>query len=136
LNAKTCLKKAAGESNELPMNSPPFADSFIFADDAKLAARLSSRIAVQGFYLPVCDGPRMQRPDHKIEVLRRHNAMGRARAKVAFMAGLRENATQALGQSLNSRRHVPCVRISSSDDIGQAIPGTGKREILTWVAIA
>lgn len=114
------------------MLSPPFADRFIFADDASLAAQLSSLLAVPGFYLGVCDGPRMQRPDHRLEVLRRHNAMGRTRAKTAFMAGLPDNAIQALDQSLNSRRHVPCIRISSSDDIGSAIPRTGKRGVLTW----
>jgi hypothetical protein len=30
----------------------------------------------------------MQRPDHRFEVMRRHNAMGRARGKEAFIAGL------------------------------------------------
>ena len=114
------------------MNSPPFADCFIFADDARFAAQLSSLLAVPGHYLGICDGPRMQRPDHKLEVLRRHNAMGRTRAKTAFMAGLPESAIQALGQSLNARRHVPCIRISSSDEVASAIPRTVKRDVLTW----
>ncbi|MGY3149267.1 hypothetical protein ACVWYQ_006266 [Bradyrhizobium sp. USDA 3397] len=74
----------------------------------------------------------MQRPDHKLEVLRRHNAMGRTRAKTAFMAGLPVNAIQALSQSLNAHRQVPCIRISSSDDIVSAIPHAGQRNILTW----
>jgi hypothetical protein len=114
------------------MYSPPFADTFIFADDARLAAQLSSLLALPGSYLGVCDGPRMQRPDHRLEVLCRHNAMGRTRAKTAFMAGLPEGAIQALGQSLNSRRHVPCIRISSSEDIASAIPRAGKANILSW----
>ncbi|WP_316168415.1 MULTISPECIES: hypothetical protein [unclassified Bradyrhizobium] len=114
------------------MDTPPFTSAFVFADDAKLAAQLSSLLAVPGHYLGVCDGPRMQRPDHKLEVLRRHNAMGRTRAKTAFMAGLSETAVRALGQSLNSRRHVPCIRILSSDDIASAIPRAGKRDVLTW----
>lgn len=74
----------------------------------------------------------MQRPDRKLEVLQRHNAMGRTRAKTAFMAALPESAIQALGQSLNARRHVPCVRISSADDIASAIARTGKRDVLAW----
>ncbi|MCD9824045.1 hypothetical protein [Bradyrhizobium japonicum] len=114
------------------MNSPPFADSFIFADDARLAAQLSSLLAMPGHYVAVCNGPRMQRPDRKLEVLRRHNAMGRTRTKTAFMAGLPESAVQALSQSLAARRQVPCIRISSSDDIASAIPRTGGRDILTW----
>jgi len=42
------------------------------------------------------------RPDNQFEVLRRHNAMGRARGNIAFMAGLSEEAFSALSQSLNS----------------------------------
>ncbi|OSI68591.1 hypothetical protein [Bradyrhizobium canariense] len=114
------------------MDTPPFTSAFVFADDARLAAQLSSLLAVPGRYLAVCDGPRMQRPDHKLEVLRRHNAMGRTRAKTAFMAGLPDNAMQALGQSLNSRRQVPCIRISSSVDMESAIPHTDQRDVLTW----
>lgn len=114
------------------MDTPPFTSTFVFADDARLAAQLSSLLAVPGHYLGVCDGPRMQRPDHKLEVLRRHNAMGRTRAKTAFMVGLSDNAMQALGQSLNLRRQVPCIRISSSDDIASAIPLSDKRDVLTW----
>ena len=111
------------------MNCPPIADRIIFADDAKLAARLSCALAAPGVYLPVCDGPRLQRPDRESEVIRRHNAMGRARANVAFMAGLSDDAFNALSWSLNSRRNVPCHRVSS-DNIA-SIMGQG-REALMW----
>ena len=86
------------------MTCPPISDRFIFADDAKLAAQLSCALSQPGFYLPVCDGPRMQRPDRELEVLRRHNAVGRARANIAYMAGLSNSAFNALSRSLNSRR--------------------------------
>jgi hypothetical protein len=109
------------------MNCPPIADRFIFADDAKLAAQLSCRLAVAGSYLPVCDGPRMQRPDRRFEIIRRHNVLGRARAKIAFMAGLSDEAFNALSQSLNSRRTLPCNRVSSVD----VLHGTG-RGTLVW----
>jgi hypothetical protein len=99
------------------MRCPPISDGFIFADDAKLAAQLSCVLSIPGFYLPVSDGPRMQRPDREAEVTRRHNAAGRARAKAAFMVGLADNSFESLSRSLNSRRSVSCHRISSPEDI-------------------
>lgn len=116
------------------MNCPPISNMFIFADDAKLAAQLSCVLSLPGVYLPVSDGPRMQRPDRDIEVLRRHNAAGRARAKVAFMAGLADHSFEALHRSLNSRRAVPCQRISSPGDISsvQRSPRGQSGGMLVW----
>lgn len=99
------------------MKCPSFSNTFVFADDAKLAAQLSCTLSVAGTYLPLCDGPRMQRPDRNLEVLRRHNAMGRTRANTAFMAGLTDDAFAALQKSLTARRNVTCHRITSSEEI-------------------
>ena len=115
----------------LAMRCPPFSDRFIFADDAKLAAQLSCTLATHGTYLPVCDGPRIQRPDREFEVLRRHNAVGRARANVAYMAGLSDDAFSALSRSLNSRKNVPCHRVSS-DNIASITRQWRSREVLVW----
>ena len=114
------------------MKPPPISDRFIFADEAKLAAQLSCALATPCVYLPVCDGPRMQRPDHEFEVLRRHNAAGRVRAKQAFMVGLPDNAFEALSRSLNSRRNVPCHRISSYTDIVRTTGQQRNRDVLRW----
>jgi hypothetical protein len=103
------------------MKCPPISDQFIFADDAKLAAQLSCALSQSGLYLPVCDGPRMQRPDREIEVLRRHNAAGRARATTVYMAGLTDDAFDALQRSLNTRRSTPCHRVFSSNDIASLV---------------
>jgi hypothetical protein len=111
------------------MKCPPFSKTFVFADDAKLAAQLCCALSAGGIYLPVCDGPRMQRPDRSLEVLRRHNAMGRARADVAIMAGLSDEAFEALRQSLTSNRNVPCHRISSSEHVGAY---QRRRDTLHW----
>jgi hypothetical protein len=116
----------------IDMKCPPISENFIFADDARLAAHLSCALSTPGVYLAVCDGPRMQRPDNQFEVLRRHNAMGRARSGVAFMAGLSDEAFDALARSLNSRRTVPCHRISSPVDVAPLAPQGGSREVLTW----
>jgi hypothetical protein len=114
------------------MKCPPISDRFIFADDAKLAAELSCALSAPGIYLPVCDGPRMQRPDNRFEILRRHNAMGRTRANIAFMAGLPDDAFSALSQSLNSRRSVPCHRISVPTDIVPLAQQKSDREVFVW----
>jgi len=114
------------------MKPPPISDRFIFADEAKLAAQLSCALATPCVYLPVCDGPRMQRPDHEFEVLRRHNAAGRVRAKQGFMVGLPDNAFEALSRSLNSRRNVPCHRISSYTDIVRTTGQQRNRDVLRW----
>jgi hypothetical protein len=114
------------------MNCPPILDRIIFADDAKLAAQLSCALSQPGFYLPVCDGPRMQRDDRELEVLRRHNAAERARANAAYMAGLSESSFDALSRSLNSRRKMSCHRLSSSTDVAQLVPVSRDRGTLTW----
>ena len=114
------------------MKCPPISDQIIFADDAKLAAQLSCALSQPGFYLPVCDGPRMQRPDHRFEVLRRHNAAGRARAKVAYMAGLPDDAFNILSRSLSEKGNTPCHRVSSSSDIAQLASTVSNRTVLTW----
>jgi hypothetical protein len=114
------------------MKCPPLADRFIFADDAKLAALLSCVLSEPGIYLPVCDGPRMQRPDRDIEVLRRHNVAGRARAQTVYFAGVPDNAFDALSGSLNSRRNVPCHRVSSMGDIAPLVPEECTSGVLHW----
>jgi hypothetical protein len=111
------------------MKCPPFSDKIIFAENARLAARLSCALAVPGTYLPVCDGPRMQRPDRKLEVQRRYNATGRARANIAFMVGFSDEAFDALTASLTSNRNVTCHRVSSPNDITS---WEGGRETLAW----
>jgi hypothetical protein len=113
------------------MKCPPISEQFIFADDPKLAAQLSCALAAPGVYLPVCDGPRMQRPDHAVEVLRRNNAMARVHANVAFMAGLSDDAFSALSRPLNSGGNVPCHRVSSGN-IASITRQGHDREVLIW----
>jgi hypothetical protein len=123
--------------NLLGMKCPRISDRFVFADDAKLATQLSWALSAPGVYFPVCDGPRMQRPDHEYEVLRRHNALGRAPSSQAFMAGLSDIAFEALSRSLNSRRNVPCHRISGllkALRAGQDIVFDERASPFEWVA--
>jgi hypothetical protein len=116
------------------MKCPPISEFFIFSDDAKLAAQLSCALAKPDVYLPVCDGPRLQRPDRDAEVLRRHNAAARARTETAFMAGLSDESYEALRQSLNQHRTVPCHRITSASEVLAVPRSSGRRdpEPLRW----
>jgi hypothetical protein len=74
----------------------------------------------------------MQRPDRKLEVLRRHNAVGRVRASIAYMTGLPPNALDAMRRSLNSDRTISCPHVSSSGDIASLVPASRERETLIW----
>jgi hypothetical protein len=114
------------------MKCPPISDRFIIADDAKLAAQLSCALSQPGVYLPVCDGPRMQRPDRHLEVLRRHDAVSRARASITYMAGLADNAFDAMQRSLNSSRTIACFRVPSSAHIASLVPASRERDTLIW----
>jgi hypothetical protein len=116
------------------MNCPSMAEVFVFADDAKLAAQLSCALARPGVYLPVCDGPRLQRPDRDAEIIRRHNAAARARTNTAYMAGVSDESFEAMRESLNQRRQVACHRISALNDLSKVPRPTRKRdpEALRW----
>jgi hypothetical protein len=114
------------------MRCPPISDRFIFADEAKLAAQLCCTLSQPGIYLPVCDGPRMQRPDRKLEVMRRHNAAVRARAKSVYMAGLSESSFDALSGTLQTHGNVTCFRVSSATDLALLIPTARDHQKLIW----
>lgn len=113
------------------MNCPSILPSVIYADDAKLAAQLSCVLARRGSYLAVCDGPRIQRPDADAEVVRRHNAAARAKAKTAYMAGLSKEAADILAASLGRNNAVQCHRIDCADDIVAIFPSP-QMEPFVW----
>jgi len=68
------------------MNCPPIADRIIFADDARLAARLSCALAAPGVYLAVCDGPRLQRAA-RVELAVGYALIAAAAMLFAYVAG-------------------------------------------------
>lgn len=113
------------------MDCPKIAETIIFADDAKLAAQLSCVFARRGTYLPVCDGPRIQRTDADSEVVRRHNAAARAKSKLVFLAGLADDSAQVVTSSLARSRAVEIRRIGSGGEIAENFPVDGG-ESLVW----
>lgn len=111
-------------------NCPPLSDFVVIADNARLAARLSSLLARPREYLPVIDGPRMQRPDREAEVIHRTNAVARSRAKRVFLAGLTDLSADALTQRLPRGR---CIRVNAADDLdGFAAAGIAVGPPLIW----
>ncbi len=101
------------------MKIPRISPDIIFADSAKLAALISCARARPGEYLPVCEGPRLQRPDAAEEIVRRNNAAARAQSRSAYFAGLDSEACAALRTGLNKRRAVSTHVIRESSDIAE-----------------
>lgn len=80
----------------MPVKCPALLTNAIVSDDPELAAVLSSALARRNTYLPVLDGPRLTRPDHASEVVRRVAALARAGTKTTLLAGLSAEARDAL----------------------------------------
>jgi hypothetical protein len=74
------------------MKTPILSDAVIFSDDAQLAAKLLCVLTTPGDYVPLIDGPRMQRPDREGEIIRRANAAARSKVKRLFLAGLADQS--------------------------------------------
>ena len=115
----------------MSVKCPTLSEVLVVADDARLAAQLSCKLARSGAYLPVIDGPRLARPDHDAEVIRRSNAAARVKPSMIVFAGLSGNSCDALAQRLRSRR---IERVSTSGDL-ERFPRDGpplKTRPLTW----
>lgn len=102
------------------------------ADDAKLAAIMLCALATKGTYLPVCDGPRLQRPDHHIEIIRRHNAVGRSRARSIYATGLSDESFAAMSKSLSTNNKAMLHRVSSEENASAFENASAKNGTLTW----
>ncbi len=80
----------------MAVNCPALSTDAIVSDDPELAAALSSAMARRDIYLPVLDGPRLNRPDRASEVIRRIATIAHAGSRSTFLAGLSEDARDAL----------------------------------------
>lgn len=114
------------------MNTPKISSTFVVSDSPKLAAKISCRLAEPGVYLPVVDGPRLDRPDAASEVVRRNNAGARAGAKAFLLAGLSDRAVSAF------RDRFPSYRFSvvSSDSDLEKLPSRNADSTAAVVAWA
>lgn len=80
----------------MPVKCPVLSTEAIVADNAELAAALSSALACRHTYLPVLDGPRLTRPDRQSEIIRRVATITNAGTKSTLLAGLSPKARDAI----------------------------------------
>lgn len=112
------------------MKTPAISSDLLITDDAQRACIVSCALARPGVYFPVVDGPRMQRLDRDAEVIRRNNAVARAKSRTVFLTGLPDEARSAMSQ------HLPggYVRTLADDPAVEALfpPDRRKRAPLVW----
>jgi hypothetical protein len=101
------------------MKCPPLSRYIVFADNARLAAQVSCALAEPQKYLPICDGPRLQRPDDDAEVIRRGNAAARAESRVAVLAGLSDESAQEMSRQLTRHGPMPCLLVRDDRDLAR-----------------
>ena len=94
-------------------SSPRFSKTLIIADDAQLAAQVSCLFNKVNTYLTVLDGPRMERPDHVSEVIRRNNAVARVQPDRVIYAGLSDAASEAF------KKHLPARLVERVNSYGE-----------------
>jgi|GEM_PF-1374296 hypothetical protein len=105
--------------------------ALVIGDDAQLLAQISSVLARKNSYLPILDGPRIQRPDADAEVIRRNNAAARVAPSAIFFAGLTNTTCDEFKSYFPSER---CFLISNVDELRKAQHGQvmRSRKVLTW----
>jgi hypothetical protein len=96
------------------LKCPALSTSAIVSDNPELAAALSSALAARNTYVPVLDGPRLTRSDRESEVIRRVASLALAGAKSTLLAGLSDEAQQALADKLpvNNAKAVDFENVS------------------------
>jgi hypothetical protein len=99
------------------MKCPPLSTHLVIADDPRLAAQASCALAVPGAYLPVIDGPRMERSDVPAEVARRNNAAARAKAAHIIAAGLSDDSFTALATGFRPKLLPKMQRIYAASEL-------------------
>jgi len=114
------------------MRCPSIASSFVIADDARLAAQLSCRLAKADTYLPVVGGPLLFRGDGGGEVARRNNSASRANAKSMLFVGLQQESQDALLAGLWPQFRAVVQRISTAEDVQQIGGRCSHRPPLVW----
>lgn len=104
------------------MKCPGLLPAIVVSDDAELAAQLSCILTKPRTYVPVIDGPRMQRPDHAAETIRRNNGIARVKARHVFQAGLSDEADAALKPYLSA---LQIWKVTGAADIATIRRGFG-----------
>jgi hypothetical protein len=96
------------------MPPPRFAPLVVVGDDALLLAEITTLVAKRSAYLPLLNGPRLQRPDREHEVICRSNAIAKVQPQSVIFAGLPE-ATSDMFSPFPRRTVVR--RIQHADEV-------------------
>lgn len=114
----------------MTVKCPALSTNAIVSDDPELAAALSSALALRNTYLPVLDGPRLTRPDHASEVVRRVAALVHAGTKTTLFAGLSAEARDSLTDKLPQNH----AKVVGFDDVAALSldPKRAERPRLVW----
>lgn len=112
------------------MQCPTLSTDAIISDDPELAAALSCALARRDTYLPVLDGPRLTRPDHASEVVRRVAALAQAGTRMTFLAGLSAESRNAMTDKL-PQNHAKVVGFDDVADLSLD-PNRLERPRLVW----
>lgn len=94
-------------------NSPKLQDFLIIGDNPHLIAQLSCVLARAGYYSPVLDGPRLERPDAKAEVIRRSNIAALFQPKTVIFADMPSEVQNSF------QGHLPQKMIQCVDTIDE-----------------
>jgi len=99
-------------------------------DDALLLAEIATLIAKRSSYLPLLNGPRLQRPDREHEVIRRANTIAKVQPQSVIFAGLPD----ATCDMFAFPRTTVVRRVQSADEIVEARIANRRlaREPLVW----
>jgi hypothetical protein len=114
------------------VHCPQITSTFLIADDARLAAQLSCRLAKADTYLPVVRGPLLFRGDNSREAARRNNSASRAKARSMYFVGLPQESQDALLAGLRPRFRAAAQRISTAEDVQQVGGRCARRPPLIW----
>lgn len=93
---------------------PTLLSIVVIGDDPYVLAEFSTILARRRAYLPVIDGPRVDRPDVEAEVVRRTNTVARLLPRQVVLAALPESTSDLLMERL-PRDAV--VNVSTSDQL-------------------
>ena len=110
---------------------PPFEIVAIVGDEPRLVAEISSMFTRPRRYLPIIDGPRMNRPDSSNEVIRRCNAIVMAQSRRVVVADLPVDRTQELSRNWPSGTFIS---VTSAKEVDKALKGWIKcpNEKMDW----
>src|SRR5215470_6417857 len=96
---------------------PAILPALMIADDARLAAQITCRLATPGAYLPVIEAPKPGDSDRIHEVVRKNDAVARAKPSLILLTGLSDASCAAIDSGLTPLLKTKLQRIHKPSDL-------------------